>query len=252
MKKFLLKNALQFAVAIVVMFAVWWIAYFVEGNELLFPSPFACLKEAFFTLGERVFWVGIFHTLIRVAVAFVLAFFLAVVLAVSSYLYPPLSGFLAPIVSALRSMPVLAVSLILLVLLGADKTPIAVAFLSLFPMLYAGTSSALSAVDKNLVEMSKVYKVPLKKQIFFLYLPTAFPYLLREVSASLSFALKLVVSAEVLAGTFKSLGGMMETARIDQNMSALFALVIISFVCGMALEGIFALAVRLWKRRRSK
>lgn len=248
MKKFLLKNGLQFALALLCVFGIWWIAYWWVGNELLFPSPFACLKEVFYAVGKKELWVAFSQTVLRVGISFLFAFTLAVVLGVLAYLYPAFGGFLHPIVSALRSLPVLAVALIFLVALGKGKTPVAVAFLSLFPMLYAGVLSALSSVDKERVEMSKVYKVPLQRRVFSLYLPTACPYLLRETGASLSFALKLVVSAEVVAGTFKSLGGMMQDARLDGEMPTLFALVILSFLCGILLEGVFALGVWLWER----
>lgn len=252
MKKFLLKNLLPFAVAIVGMIVVWWIAYVGMGrNEELLPPPSACFKEVFSILGASAFWKAFSHTLLRVLLAFLLALIPSVIFAVIAYLCPVFGDFLTPIVSALRSLPVLAVSLILLVIFYADKTPIAVAFLSLFPMLYVGASSSLSAVDKELVEMSKVYKVPLMRRIFSLYLPSAAPFFLREAGASLSFALKLVVSAEVLAFTSNSLGGMMQEIRgYSGEMPTLFALVILSFVCGMVLEGIFTLGVRLWQRRK--
>ena len=145
--------------------------------------------------------------------------------------------------SVLRSMPILAVLLILLSFLDAGQAPIAVAFLSLFPMLYVGVLAALSGVDSHLIEISRVYGTPVWRRVTALYLPLASPYILKEGGAALSFSLKLVVSAEVLSFTVKSLGGMMQDAKLYAEIPQLFALVGVTFIVGLILEtvvGVFA------------
>jgi ABC-type nitrate/sulfonate/bicarbonate transport system permease component len=62
------------------------------------------------------------------------------------------------------------------------------------------------------------------------------PYILKEGAAALSFSLKLIVSAEVLSFTAKSLGGMMQDAKIYAEIPQLFALVGVTFVVGLILE----------------
>ena len=175
-------------------------------------------------------------TVLRALCAFIISFIFALVLAVIAYLYPMIERFLAPIVSVLRSMPVLAVLLILLFMMGAGEAPIAVAFLSLFPMLYAGILAALSGVDRHLIDMSRVCGTPLFRRVTAIYLPLASPYVLREAGAAISFSLKLVVSAEVLAATTKSLGGMMQDAKEYLELPQLFALVGVAFLVGLLLE----------------
>lgn len=117
-------------------------------------------------------------------------------------------------------------------------------------MLYAGISAALASVDPKLVEMSRVYRVPVRKRIFGLYLPSAAPYALREASAALSFSLKLTVSAEVLANTYQSLGGMLQEAKLYVEMPSLFALTILVLATGFLLEGLGSFAARLAGGRR--
>lgn len=244
-----LKNCIIWAAAIAFLSLVWVVAYYAVGNDLLVPSFSDCLKRLFVLLGTRVFWTAFFATLLRVLIAFVLSFVLAVVLAVVSYLLPTFKAFFAPIVSVLRSLPTLAVLLVLLVWTGANGAPVVVAFLSLFPMLYAGVAAALSGVDNALVEMSRVYKVPLKKRILQLYLPSIAPQVLQEAGAATSFALKLVVSAEVLAATWKSLGGMLQEAKLYLDMPLLFALVCVSFLTGLLLELALSAVARAVERR---
>lgn len=243
------KNVWQTAAALLFILLVWSIAHVAVGNDLLVPSVGDCLKEIGRLLTDGGFWRAFLQTFLRVLIAFGISFILALIFALISYMVPWFGRILSPIVSMLRSLPTLAVLLILLVWAGAAKAPIIVAFLSLFPMLYAGMSAALFQVDNELLEMSRVYRVPIKKQIFNLYLPSMSPYVLREAGAAFSFSLKLVVSAEVLANTFKSIGGMMQEARLYLEMPTLFALVLLTFLLGLVIETIGVWTANFVERR---
>ena len=177
MKKLVLKNLIQVGVAIVFLLAVWWIAYHSVGNDLLIPPPSDSVQEIGALLTKALFWQALGGTLLRALFAFVISFLLAVTFAVIAYLLPSFERFFAPIVSVLRSMPILAVLLILLSFLDAGQAPIAVAFLSLFPMLYVGVLAALSGVDSHLIEISRVYGTPVWRRVTAVYLPLASPYI---------------------------------------------------------------------------
>ena len=249
MKKRILKNCIITALALLALFCVWEIAYLCVGNQLILPSFFDCVRALFQLLGNGAFWVSYFSTLLRVLIAFFASLVLAVGFAFVAYLLPTFRRFFAPFVSILRSTPTLAALLILLVWTSAHAAPIWVAFLSLFPALYAGLLGALAQIDGSLIEMSRAYQVPMKKRVFALYLPSAAPYFLREAGAGAAFAVKLVVSAEVVALTAKSLGVWLQEARLCLEMPSLFALVLVGFLTGMLLEGLAALLARVVERR---
>lgn len=248
-KRAVLKNCMAWAAAIAALLVVWIAAYFAVGNELLVPSFADCMQKLGELCTESGFWKSFSATLLRVFQAFGTSLILAAFFAVVAYLLPVFGRFFAPIVSVMRSLPTLAVLLIVLVWAGAGTAPVVVAFLSLFPMLYAGFSAALAEVDGGLLEMSRAYRVPLKKRIFDLYLPSVAPQALKTSGAAVSFAIKLVASAEVLAATWKSLGGMMQEAKIYLDMPLLFALVCVTCLTGLVLELLFAVAANVAERR---
>lgn len=249
MKRRVLLHVVYALAGVALLLVAWEIAFRLVANDSVVPSTGDCLKKAWGLLGKNRFWQYFGSTLKRVFLAFVISFFGAGVLAVFAYLAPVFGRILSPLISVLRSLPVLAVTLIFWLMFGREDTPIAVAFLSLFPMLYAGFSSALAGVDRELIVMSKVYNVPLGKRITALYLPSVTPYVVREGGAALSFALKLVVSAEVLAGTYKSVGYLMQDAKMALDMPLLFALVCVSAAAGLLLEYAAYGVVRLLERR---
>ncbi len=249
MKGQIWKNVIQTLVAIGLLLVIWIIAYVSVGNELLVPSFLSSGKELFKLFGKAYFWRGVWGSFLRAFLAFSIAFVVAFVFAVIAYMVPSFERVFAPIVSAFRSIPVLAVLLILLTFLSAWTAPIAVAFLSLFPMLYTGILSAFSGIDKTLLEEADVSGASLFRRIFGVYLPLSSPYIVREAGAGLSFSVKLIVSAEILSNTARSLGGLMQEARVYLNLPQLFALVVSSFLLGLLVELLFSwLAVAVEKR----
>lgn len=229
----------------------WVIVHASVKNEWIFPSLSDTLKRAVGYLGEKSFYRAFGNTLWRTFRAFFLSLIPATALGVIAYLLPLFRKIFSPLVKILRATPTMAIILIILISTTPDEAPVSVAFLALFPMLYTSAEAALSSVDPSLVQMSKVYRVPLQKQIWGLYLPTAAPYAVKEWSAALSFSLKLVVSAEVLANTYISLGGMMQQARIFVEVPELFALTILTVLTGFLLETITGFLAWLCRREKA-
>lgn len=245
----LLKNLVWLIFAFVFLFLAWIVAYSVTDNGYLIPSPSDTFSAAGELLGQKSFWRAFFFTLSRTLKAFALSFLLALALSIVAYLVPVFGKFMSPIVSIVRSVPTMAILLLLLVWTTPKAAPVIVAFLALFPMLYAGMTAALAAVPTELIEMSRVYRVSLSRRIFRLYLPSAAPFVLKEASAALSFSLKLTVSAEVLANTGRSLGGLLQESRIFLEMPKMFALTLAVAATGFLLEEFGRLIARAVERR---
>ena len=146
-----LKNtAILSAASVVFLLVVWGIAYFAIGNQYLLPSPWETVKAAVSLLGTGGFYAAFFSTIGRAVVAFLLALIFGVGLALVAYLYPAFGGILRIPVAILRSMPTMAVLLLILVGVSPAIAPIVIGVLTLFPLLYSSTHSALLAVDKEL------------------------------------------------------------------------------------------------------
>ena len=251
MKKAFWKNAALCAIGLAVITVLWMIAYWTVGNDYIVPNLFLCLKAGVLLLGKGAFWAAVVSSLQRVLIAFLSSLVFAVMLAIISYLYPSFRQIFAPIVGVLRALPVLGVLLLILNQTNSAVAPIIVAFLSLFPLLYTEILSALLSVDKDLIEISNAYNVPLKKQITQLYLPMTLPHVLRSGGAALGFGVKLVISAEALVRTANSLGGQMQDQQILNELPELFALLIVSCLLAFVFETAL-IRLSVWTERRGK
>ena len=230
------KNCIISLATLLFCVGVYVLAWAVTGNELVLPKFSNCIKSAWDLLKESWFWLAFYQTVLRVFCAFSISAVLALGFAVVSYLLPTFARICAPIIAFFRAVPTLAVLLIILVWTSASVAPIIVAFLTLFPALYASFYASLLGVDERLIEMSRVYKVPVNKRVFALYLPSVAPQAIRESVACLGLGLKLVASAEVLAGTYLSLGGLMQDAKAYLDLPLLFALVFVCVALSLVLE----------------
>ena len=83
-----------------------------------------------------------------------------------------------------------------------------------------------------------------------LYLPLTAPPLMKQFGAIFSMGLKITVSGEVLASTYQSIGGMMQSAKMFVQLPELIALTILTVLLGFFIEGICMIAYRFSARWR--
>ena len=237
-------TAMLSAASLLFLLVVWGIAYLAIGNEYLLPSPWETVKAAVSLLGTGGFYVAFFSTLGRAVAAFFLALVFGVGFALVAYLSPAFGAILRIPMAILRAMPTMAVLLLILVGVSPAIAPIVIGVMTLFPLLYTATHSALLAVDQELLEMCDVYRVPTAVRIRKMYLPYTLPMLLSEGLAALSFALKLTVSAEVLTFTYRSVGGWIQESALAVETPTMMALTLLVCLLGGVIEMIGALAFR--------
>ncbi len=227
----------------------WWVLASSIANEYVFPSFSDVWKDTGTLLLEREFYLSFASTLLRCVRVCAVSFLLACVVAVLAFLYPLFQKIVAPIVTIVRSLPTMAIMVMILIWSNPSDAPVVIGFLALFPMLYTGIYSALCTVNPKLIEMCKVYNVPLKKRIFSMFLPLSLPTILRTVGASCAFSVKLIVSAEVMARTYISIGGMVNYAQSYLMIPRMFSITILVVLVGVLTELLFIFLASLAERR---
>lgn len=255
MKKFLCDekfNIIYSVFAVAVMWAVWLIAGAAVKNDFLVPPFLSSAREFFALFGKAFFWRALGATLLRTLITYAVSFVLALGCACLATAFKPFAAFMRPVAAFFRTLPTMAVLLLILVWLTPRTAPAAVAFLVLFPMTYSQLSTCVTGVDGELLQMAKVYKFTARQKFSCIYLPHVAPTALELTGANLSFGLKLIVSAEVMASTYTALGGMMAEAQAYVDLPRLAALTLVAVVFGILIEIAFRiLASRLFKWKRA-
>lgn len=229
-------NIICSVAAVLIMWLCWIIIYYSVKNDYIVPSFQDTFAELFKCLKESAFWTAFFMTLLRTVEAFAISFILAAVCAALSACSKIFAEIIKPFMVILRTLPTLAVILLLLIWTNAKVAPVIVTVLVLFPMIYARFNAAIGGVDRGLTEMAEVYGIRKRDRLFKIYLPLVSPNILSQIGADISLGLKLTISAEVLSNTYKSLGGMMQNARAFVEMPRLAALTLVAVLLGLALD----------------
>lgn len=251
MKKALAKKYLNIIypmLSLVVFFLIWFIVAKVVDLEVILPSPSA----SFASLGEIIigskFWLALGNTLQRTLISFVFSLISAIVLAALSALFKPVYHLLSPIVIITRAVPTMSIILLSLIWFTAKITPMFIAFLIVFPMLYAAFYSAFTNIDKGFVEMSKLYKVSKWQMVSKFYVPYISPTFFDSIRSAISLNVKLIIAAEVLAQTRDSMGVMMQISSLYLDTSSLIAWTIAAIIISYFLEMIVIATKRLFVR----
>lgn len=251
MKKFLAKfgGVIYPLVAICLLIAVWEIFAAAVNIELIIPDVKTTFSHFFALLGQKTFYKAVGNTLLRSLISFALGAVFAMALSLLS-LIDAIKKLLSPIIKIMRSIPTMSIILLTVIWLKPSTSPILITFLIIFPIMYSGFFSAITGVDKELIEMSKTYKVPIKNRIFQLYLPQIMPSALDNMQSTISFTVKVIISAEVIAQTRNSMGIMMQLARgyleTAELLAWTLAAIALSYLLELVVYGIKKIVVR-WK-----
>jgi NitT/TauT family transport system permease protein len=205
--------------------------------------------KAFFNLlTQKVFYLSVANTLGRILLSFVISFAFALLLAIISALFNGVGKVSTILASIMRAIPTMSIILLALIWLSTLNAPMLVAILVIFPLQFSGILNAIKNVDPRLIEMAKIYKVPVKKQIFNLYLPETAKDIFSTIRSTISLNVKLIIAAEVMAQTRDSMGLQMQQASMYLEMHVLFAWTIMAIILGLILEGIIILVQKLCEK----
>ncbi len=238
-------NLIYPLISLSILIGIWAIFASVVGIEIIVPS----IKSTFVGLGEILssakFYSSALNTLLRAIIAFALAMVSAVIFSILSAFFPIIYKLLSPLIAIMRAVPTMSIILLTVVWMKPETSPILIAYIIIFPLMYAGIYSSVTGVDKDLVDMSRAYKVSKKDMIKSLYLPSIAPSFFDISKANISLTVKLIISAEIIAQTRFSLGIMMQIARSQLETAQLLAYTILAIVMSYLLELFVGLIKRL-------
>lgn len=214
-------------------------------GALLLPSPVSSLARLISLAGTAVFWCAIGTSSMHILGGFLLSCALAVVLAALSARFSRVEELLAPLVAAVKTVPVASFIILALIWMRMSALPLFISFLMVFPILYTNVLAGIRSADRELLEMARVFRVPWLRQARCILLPAAEPFLLAGSAAALGMSWKAGVAAEVIGVVSGSIGEKLYEAKIYLQTGDLLAWTVVI----VALSALFERAVLALLRR---
>lgn len=242
MKKDLIKNNIKniilTIIAILFWLLIWEIVALSINKELILPGPalvFQRIGEFIFTAS---FWTTVSNSLLNILLGIVIGFALGTVTAILTSYIKPLEILLKPLTVLIKVTPVASFILLLILWTRRETISSVVSVLIVFPIVWANVSQGVVSVDKKLIEVAKVFKLPFLKKVGYLYVPSVLPSILSALRSSIGLAWKAGISAEILALPQKTIGYEMFEAKNYLLRVDVFAWTVIIIVLSVIIEKI--------------
>src|ERR1035437_3933101 len=229
--------------ALVLSMVIWQLVSSVgKVSPLFLPSPLA-IGSALYNLaitGEL--WGHLATSLYRIGLGWLLGTCAGLLLGFAMGLWTVARAVGLAYVSALFPIPKIALLPLLILWLGIGETSkIATIALGVFFPTVISVYSGVDSVPRNLIRMAQSFNMPFVDIVRKVVLPGALPSILAGMRISTSFALLLVVSAEMIGadrgiGTFiLQAGNLMQT---DNLLAGVVVLSILGLVVAKSISRI--------------
>jgi NitT/TauT family transport system permease protein len=231
--------------------AIWQAAITLGWIDPVFlPSPVAIVDALWQLTASGDLWRHLSISLMRISSGWVIGSGLGVIIGLLMGLTSAGRAIGMPLVSAIYPVPKIALLPLLILWLGIGETPKVVTIASgvFFPTVIA-TLAGVDGAPRNLIRMGQSFNMPMSSIIWKIILPSALPGILAGFRISVSIALILVVSAEMIGAQF-GIGAFLLTAGNLMQSDDLMAGVVILSILGLFIGAALTALERVFLRWR--
>ena len=166
------------------------------GRMLLLASPVQALGRLLALAATAEFWQAVAFSSLRILGGFFLSCVLAVALAALAARLRWVRELLSPLVAVVKAVPVVSFIILALIFFSSENLSLLISALMVFPPVYLNVLEGIGHTDVQLLEMARVFRVPLSRQLRGIYLPAVLPYFRSAVSLGLGLCWKSGAAAE--------------------------------------------------------
>ncbi|MFC3996861.1 ABC transporter permease [Nocardiopsis sediminis] len=208
------------------------------------PPPLAVAGAFTELIGRGDMWLHIAISFQRVVLGFVWGSAIGLAAGGVVGLVAPVRSLLAPTVQALRAVPSLAWVPLLVLWLGIGEGPkvVLIAIGAFFPV-YTTVSSALTHMDRQLVEVGRAYGLRGVGLFATVLLPAAAPSVVAGLRLALAQSWLFVVAAELIASSM-GLGFLLTNSQNTGRTDILLLSIVLLALCGKATDAVLGIAER--------
>lgn len=238
-------------ISIFIFIIIWQISSIIVG-PLIMPSPIETVKVLADLAIQPDFWKDIAISMGRGFIGFFLAVLVGTPLGFWMGLREEIEAFFYPLLVLTQTTP--TVSWLILGWLwfgtGDGAAAIFIIWIIVIPFIIVNVMEGTKQLDAQLMEMSKVFRIPLKKKILHFYIPQIFPYWLAGCSIGSGLTWKGVAMAELLTAR-TGIGVAMGVARINLEIAQVIVwsgvLVLLGYGSSRLIKRLESAFTRKWR-----
>ncbi|MDR1879528.1 MAG: ATP-binding cassette domain-containing protein, partial [Tannerellaceae bacterium] len=231
-----MKRAWRVFIPACILLAVWEMVALAVGRPALFPSVFQLLKAVVSLCLTASFYQSVAFTVARgmagIVVSLVAAVGLAFLFVRCGWLY----GLFRPLLSVMRSIPVISFILLALLFFHTESIPLIIAFLVMFPLLTENLAKGFSHLRPGYTAMAGLFRIGRKNRLLQVYYPQLNPFLYSGLASAMGFGWRAVIMGEVLAQCRWGIGGGMKRAQVFIDAPEVMAWTVVAILAGFLFD----------------
>ena len=249
-------QALLVLATFVVVSLSWELAVrWAEVPAYILPPPSAIVGQLWGMAGQQLFWYDAGITFHEVAMGYVLAIIVAVVLGVAVARLHLLELSLMPYIVAFQTIPSVALAPLFLQWFGYGimSKVVMAAIIAFFPIL-VNVIAGLQASGRDEIQMLRAFGASRTQTLLKVQVPNALPYVFAGLELGIVFALVGAIVAEFV-GAKAGLGNRILQYNEQFNIAGMFAVLVVLAAAGMLLHGAVSQLRRhvlFWVERHDK
>ncbi|MCL2521526.1 MAG: ABC transporter permease subunit [Erysipelotrichales bacterium] len=230
------KNSFLIIGSILLFYLLFLLGSVYFDNQIIFPRPNQVLSALFQLFGELRTYQIFGMTFLRLAVSLLISFVLAFILALLSYLSDSFLKLIRPIILFFRSIPVVAIIVIIWAMFGDIRAPYVITTLMVFPIIYQALYQGLKNIRKDYLEVYSLDSGLTPLVFKLVYLPLMLPFIKTAFFQALGLGIKITVMSEFLVQSEFSIGSEIWRYRNLLSFDFIFAWVIILVLIIASIE----------------
>jgi len=222
-----------------------------KGVSLFFlpvflPGPLVLLDRVILVYGDPASYIVVWQTLSRIFVGLIISMLIGTAIGLSMGLQRNVEAFLDSWIMVLLTFPAICWAFLSVLWFGlSDIGPVLTIVLIVFPFVAMNVWEGTKAIEKDLINMARVYKAKRYLTLRKVLIPQLMPYLFSSMRIALSLSWKIALVGEAFAvgsGVGQKLIYYFEDTRVDMMLAWG-----ISFMIVMVLIDLFVF--RTWERK---
>ncbi|MCL1944602.1 MAG: ABC transporter permease subunit [Firmicutes bacterium] len=229
---------------------LWQVIALTISNNLVLPSPLSVLHSLLNLSKTQEFWLSIFNSFYKIVLGFFIACIVSTIIAILAYKIDIIKQFVAPIISALRAIPVASFIILLLIALS-NKSNLStiIVVIMVFPIVYANILLGLNSIDKNIIEMATVFNISRPKKLLYIQVHHILPYFSTSCKISIGLAFKSGIAAELIGVVKDSIGNQLQISKLYLMMDNVFAWTVIIVLLSVSFEYVVLFSINAFKKQ---
>lgn len=226
-------------ISIVIFWLIaWQIVSWIINNPLLFCGPIEAIESLCLNITLPSFWYTVWLSIYRIGIGFILAIFAGIIFGSISARFKILADLLSPLISVIKSTPVVCIIALFLVWFGSSITTSVITAMVVFPAFYFAIEESKYARNSNLENLFKAFNISFKRRILCARIPQVLPYLRAATKTAIGMAWKAGVAAELIGLPLFSIGERIYLSKLSLDTAAIISWTAVVICLGWISEHI--------------